>query len=72
MSRREPSNLAKNLAKSFASLCNEVTALKVKLQQIEHDLIFFKELGLEKLVEQHNRDKHERELSLDIYETGGC
>ena len=65
MSRREPSNLAKNLSKSIGRLFCELTEIKAKLIQIENDLIFFKELGIEEHINQHNRDLHERELLLD-------
>jgi len=65
MSRHEPSNLAKNLSKSVAKLFVELTEIKAKLQALENDLIFFKELGIEDHINQHNRDLHERELLLD-------
>jgi len=39
MSRREPSNLAKNLSKSIARLFCELTEIKAKLHAIENDLI---------------------------------
>ena len=68
MSRREPSNLAKNLSKSIGRLFCELTEIKAKLHAIESDIIFFKELGIEEHINQHNREQHEREIFIDYKE----
>ena len=39
-----------------------ISKLVEKVKDLESRLIFLEELGLEKLVNQHHRDQHQREI----------
>ena len=58
--RREPSNLAKNLSKSFAKHYAEFTDQKVVIEELSRRLA-----DLEEKERARSREEHDRELSFD-------
>ena len=46
-------------------------ALEKRIIELEHNMIFLLELGIEKHLADHNRELHERELSLDFKKDAG-
>ena len=42
-----------------------VKELEAKVAELEHNMIFLLDLGIEKHIADHNREMHARELNLD-------
>jgi len=45
--------------------------LEAKVAELEHNMVFLLDLGIEKHLADHRHDLHERELNLD-FDTKGC
>ena len=42
-----------------------------RIAELEHNMIFLSELGIEKHIADHNRDNHQREMALDFRNSAG-
>jgi len=43
-----------------------IKKLEAKVAELEHNMFFLLDLGIEKHIADHNRELHEREMSLDF------
>ena len=48
-----------------------IKKLEAKVAELEHNMIFLSELGIEKHIADHNRDNHQREMALDFRNSAG-
>ena len=48
-----------------------IKKLEAKVAELEHKMIFLSELGIEKHIADHNRDNHQREMSIDFRNAEG-
>ena len=48
-----------------------IKKLEAKVAELEHNMIFLLDLGIEKHIADHNRELHEREMSLDFKNDAG-
>ena len=59
------------LEQQITSLNLAIEALAQSDEKLGYRLVFFEELGIEKHLADHNRELHERELSLDFKKDAG-
>ena len=48
-----------------------IKKLEAKVAELEHNMFFLLDLGIEKHIADHNRELHEREMSLDFKNSAG-
>ena len=48
-----------------------IKKLEAKVTELEHNMIFLLELGIEKHIGDHNREQHQREMALDFADAQG-
>jgi len=58
-------NQMSNYADAIKSFSKSIGELKEKTAELEHNMIFLLDLGIEKHIADHNREMHARELNLD-------
>ena len=58
-------------AESITNNWERIKKLEAKVAELEHNMIFLLDLGIEKHIADHNREMHERELSLDFKNDAG-
>ena len=59
------------LEQQITSLNLAIEALAQSDEKLGYRLVFFEELGIEKHLADHNREMHEREMSLDFKNSAG-
>ena len=65
--REEREENAAIASESFA----RIQKLEAKVAELEHNMFFLLELGIEKHLADHNRELHAREMSLDFKNDAG-
>ena len=50
---------------------DRIKKLEAKIAELEHKMIFLSELGIEKHIADHNRELHQREMSIDFRNSAG-
>ena len=58
-------------AESIQNNWERIKKLEAKVAELEHNMIFLLDLGIEKHLADHNRELHEREMSLDFKNAAG-
>ena len=58
-------------AESITNNWERIKKLEAKVAELEHNMIFLLDLGIEKHIADHNREMHEREMSLDFKNSAG-
>ena len=58
-------------AESITNNWERIKKLEAKVAELEHNMIFLLDLGIEKHLADHNREMHEREMSLDFKNSAG-
>ena len=58
-------------AENIVDNWERIKKLEAKVAELEHNMIFLLDLGIEKHIADHNRELHEREMSLDFKNSAG-
>ena len=59
------------MKRTINSLASSFSSLAERIEKLEHNMIFLLDLGIEKHIADHNRELHEREMSLDFKNDAG-
>ena len=58
-------------AENIVDNWERIKKLEAKVAELEHNMIFLLDLGIEKHLADHNRELHAREMSLDFKNDAG-